>query len=352
MVIIGIVLLMAIVYVLLKSFSYTPAINGQNVIASLETVTIGGEKQSVLIRSQDTRNPILLYLHSGPGSTEMVAFRSYNPELEKHFTVVIWEQRGTGKSYDSSMEQTHLTIDRLVEDTGELMQFLLERFHQNKLFLLGHSWGSALGILTAQKYPQYLYAYAGSGQEVDPAEGEKVSWEYAYTAATKAGNTEATRELANINQTNPYLTISNNPKWYDELKAERKWLVKFGGEAYEKDNCNFFINPALGLSEYTIGDFIKFAQGSEYSLKALWPQVMEINFLKTATDIKVPVFFLQGRHDFNAPSSLVEEYYSQMNAPSKELIWFENSGHHPMYEEPDTYDKILAEKLLPLASFK
>ena len=339
-----------VIYLIIKTFPYTPAIKGVNAIASIEKVSIGGMKQSILIRSTDTNNPILLYLHSGPGSSEMASFRTFHPELEKHFTVILWDQQGTGKSFNKEVEKNGLTIDMLVDDTGELIQYLLKRFHQDKLFLVGHSWGTALGILTTSKYSQYLYAYVGSGQVVEPAYAEKLSWEYVLAEATKKNNVKAIQELSAINISYPYLDTKNNPNWYNDLMIERKWLVKFGGEVYGKDNYNkFFITPLLGLSEYTLMDTIKFGQGSGFSLRSLWPQIMEINFNETNIDFKVPIFFLQGRNDFNTISKLVENYYQKIKAPSKKLIWFEKSGHHPMYEEKDLYDSILIKEVLPIA---
>lgn len=344
------VVIILVSYIAMKSIAYTPGIHGDHALAKLETVTLGGVGQSILIRSADTRNPILLYLHSGPGSTEMVAFRAAHPNLEKHFTVVTWEQRGTGKSFGSSLRQEDMTMEQMVSDTGELMKYLLERFHQEKLFVVGHSWGTALGLMAAEKYPQYIYAYAGSGQEVKPAEAEKLSYAYTLASAQAAGNAAAVKELKQLNEDYPYLTMPENPNWYADLKTERKWLVQFGGEAYQRDNCSFMITPALGLSEYTLNDFIRFAKGSEFSLKALWPEVMKLDFKQTLQKINVPVFFLQGRHDQNTPSALLLDYYAILDAPEKELIWFENSGHHPMYEEPEKYDEILITKLLPYAT--
>jgi pimeloyl-ACP methyl ester carboxylesterase len=341
-------LLIIVIYIILKLIVFMPAVGGENSIASLETVTIGGIDQTMLIRSEDTSNPILLYLHSGPGATEMVSFRSYHHELEKHFTVVIWEQRGTGKSYDSSMSAESMTIDTMVSDAGKVIQYLLDKFRQKKLFVVGHSWGSLLGVLTAQKYPESIYAYVGSGQEVNPTEGEKISYEFALDKATALNNMQAIKELNKINSENDYLTVKDNPSWYDDLIMQRKWLVKFGGETYNQSN-SFLIVPALLPSEYTLGDFIRFGQGVQFSLKTLWPQIMQINFMESASSLSVPVFFLQGRHDYNTPASLVEDYYNALYAPYKELIWFENSAHHPMYEEAKAYDQILIDKLLPLA---
>lgn len=347
----GILGLIIIVCIILKLIVFIPPVKGENGIAVLETVEIGGVKQTMLIRSEDIGNPILLYLHSGPGTTEMSAFRTYHTELEKYFTVVIWEQRGTGKSYSSLLSTDMMTIDQMVADTGEVIEYLLNRFDKQKLFIAGHSWGSLLGILTVLQYPDNIYAYVGSGQEVQPAAGEKISYAYALSKAEELGNAQAVKELKQITESFEYLTINNNPNWYEDLVTERKWLVKLGGEVHDRDNINsIYVIPGILPSEYTLVDFIHFAQGSQFSLKTLWPQVMKVNLMESANSLSVPVFFIQGRYDYNTPSSLVSEYYDKLDAPYKELIWLENSGHHAMYEEAQLYDSILIEKLLPLAN--
>lgn len=338
-----------IAYIVVKCFAITPGIKSKNGIAALETINLNGADQSLLIRSEDTANPILLYLHSGPGSTEMVPFRTWHQGLEKYFTVVMWEQRGTGKSYDASIPPESMTIDQMVDDTKTLCEYLLKRFHQKKLFLAGHSWGSALGLMTACMYPEYFYAYIGSGQMVAQQDAEKISYDYLLKTASETNNKKAYDELTQINSRYPYLDTEHNPAWYEDIKTQRKWLTLLGGEVYGKTDNSFLFIPALGISEYTISDFIKFAKGSETSLKALWPEVMKLDFRKSYKDIPVPVFFLQGRHDSLTPSVLVEEYFNTISAPHKELIWFESSAHHPMYEEADKYEEILINKVLPLA---
>jgi pimeloyl-ACP methyl ester carboxylesterase len=346
----GILVLIIIVCILLKLIVFMPSVRGENGIAVLETVEIGGVNQAILIRSEDIGNPILLYLHSGPGTTEMSAFRAYHAELEKHFTVVVWEQRGTGKSYSSLLSPDMMTIDQMVADAGEVIEYLQTKFDKQKIFIAGHSWGSLLGILTVQQYPDDIYAYVGSGQEVQPAAGEKISYAYTLNKAEELGNTQAVKELKQLTESFEYLTITDNPNWYEDLLTERKWLVKFGGEVHNRDNINsIYVIPGILPSEYTLVDFIHFGQGSQFSLKTLWPQVMKVNLMESADSLSVPVFLIQGRYDYNTPSSLVSEYYDRLDAPYKELIWLENSGHHAMYEEAQLYDSILVEKLLPLA---
>lgn len=327
--------------------SHTPKIHDDNGIAELRKIELGNVLQTILIRGKDKTNPILLYLHGGPGTTELIPFRVYQNDLEKYFTVVLWEQRGTGKSFSRKIPAETMSIEQFVLDTRELTIYLLREFNQDKLLLVGHSWGSALGLMVASRYPELYYACVGSGQMVNQKEGEKIS--YKHLLAKVKGNKKACDELISLNEPEPYLTIDKDKSWFEKIKVHRKWLVRSGGEIYNGDDYSLLFNKrTLTASEYTLIDYLRFWRGSVFSLKTMWPQVMELNFFLQVPEIDLPVFFLQGRHDFNTPSILVEDYYSQLVSNEKHLIWFENSGHHPMYEEPEKFRKILIEKVLPV----
>ena len=333
-----------LIIVLSKAFSFTPPI--KDGIAEIRRIEINGTKQSLLIRGEDTKNPVLLYLHSGPGTTEMIPFRLAQSGLETHFTVVIWEQRGTGKSFSSNLSNDDMSIDQLMSDAIEVTRYLQKEFGKEKILVVGHSWGTALGLLLVQKYPEYFYAYVGSGQEVCPALGEPLGYQYALNAMQ--GNDKAITELESLNSPEPYLSMSADD-WFTKLITQRKWLVRAGGEFYgQSNNAQFFNAKTILAPEYTWLDYIQFAKGSSFSLKAMWPEVMALDFRQQIPELEVPVFFLQGRNDYNTPASLVAEYFETLSAPSKELIWFESSGHHPMYEEPDLYYQVIIEKVLPL----
>jgi pimeloyl-ACP methyl ester carboxylesterase len=277
----------------------------------------------------------------------MVPFRIFHSELEKHFTVVIWEQRGTGKSYYSGINEESMTIAQFIFDTHELTTYLLNTFHKDKILIVGHSWGSALGLLFVQKYPDLVHAYVGSGQMVNPAQAERIS--YNFIKNKTIDNEDAQKELMTIDQPFPYLTIAGDEDWFSKLKIHRKWLVKMGGEFYGKNDYSTFMNRKILIApEYSIFDYIRFGLGSNFSLKVMWPQVMKLDFFSKIPEVSLPVFLLQGRNDYNTPSILVKDYFLKLKAPRKELIWFEESGHHPMYEEPEKFDRILIEKLLPI----
>jgi pimeloyl-ACP methyl ester carboxylesterase len=335
----------AIVLLLLKAFSYTSRI--KNGISKIRKIRIGGINQFFLIRGENVENPILLYLHGGPGTTELIPFTLFHKNLEKHFTIVIWEQRGTGKSFSKKIPESTMTISQFISDAHELIEYLRTQYNKDKIVLAGHSWGTALGLLLVQKYPDLFFAYIGSGQKVNPKEGEALG--YHYILSKSKNNVRVMNELKKINTPEPYLTIDNDGGWYHNIKVQRKWLVATGGEMYKKSDYSLLFNvKTMFAPEYSWSDFINFGRGSIFSLKTMWPEIMKLNFMQEIPEVTVPVYFLQGRNDYNTPAVLVEKFYTTLKAPSKELVWFEKSGHHPMYEEPEKYDTFLVENVLPL----
>jgi pimeloyl-ACP methyl ester carboxylesterase len=352
-ILVALILLLLVVFIIFKSINYSPQIKDAkgnqkiNSISEIRKVKIGNLTQTILIRGENINNPVLLYLHGGPGTTELIPFRMFHKKLEKYFTVITWEQRGTGMSFSTEIPENTMTINQFVADAHELTEYLLKEFQQKKILVVGHSWGTALGLLLVQKYPEQYYAYVGSGQEVNPKEGEKISYQFLMTKAK--WNQEAFEELFPLNSPEPYLTIDKSGEWYEKIKTHRKWLIRLGGELYNQTDYSMLFNMNTIIApEYSLMDFINFGRGSVFSLKTMWPQIMKLNFSKQIPQINIPVFILQGRHDYNTPSILAEDYFNELISPNKNLIWFENSGHHPMYEEPEKYDNILINKVLPL----
>ncbi len=306
--------------------------NPNNSISAIEPIEINGINQCVMIRSYDISNPIILYFHGGPGTSELPLIRHYNSELEKYFTVVYLEQRGTGKSFRKSIFKDPLSIDQFVDDGYELSKYILKRFNKEKLFIVGHSWGTVVATKLAVKYPELYYAYIGIGQDIYPLLGEQLSFQYTLSKAIESNNQKAIKALKEINNPN-YLTTENNPKWYKQLKTERKWLTYFGGVIYKQKDYKQFTKIYMKSPEYSMFDMVKFARGSALSLKNVWPELMTINLLNGYTEFKIPAYFIQGQHDYNCPTELVKEYYEKVTAPKKELLIYENSAHNPNFEE-------------------
>ena len=328
-------------------YSKTPKIKDEsgevkpNSVTSLEKVLIGGIDQSVLIRGHDKGNPILLFLHGGPGSIEAPFAYKFQRDLEEHFIIVNWDQRGAGKSYSKKIPKESMTIEQFILDAHELIQLLLNRFNQKKLFLVGHSWGSILGTLVVSRYPELIQAYVGIGQVVNILENEKVSYQYTIDQAKERGNKKALKQLKKLE---PYPEKNTND--IKALRKQRKWLTKFGGVMHNGTSWWPYIKIALASPEYSLKDMIKVIGGLKFSIETMWAQMFEIDFPKQIPELKVPVYVCMGRFDYNTPFELAEKYFNQLQAPKKKFIWFENSAHMLNTEEVEKFHEFLIKEVL------
>lgn len=312
-------------------------------IASLERVMLGGVDQSILIRGRNVANPVLLYLHGGPGTSELGMLRQHNmPTLEQHFTVVVWDQRGAGMSYAARNPESGMTVEQFIADTHELTLLLCQRFHQSKIYLVGHSWGSALGGLTVNRYPDLYYAYVGVGQVVDMRAGERISYAWTLAQAEKTGDMRSVAKLKAIGPP-PYLG-----KFLAKLMAQRKILGRYGGEVHGNPNGGTFIllRGLLWAREYSWRDRINSVCGILVGIRLMWPQILDIDLMAQAPELKVPVYFLEGRYDYEAPAVLAEQYFEALKAPRKTLIWFERSAHFINTEEAVGFNRFFTDRLL------
>jgi len=303
--------------------------NGRS-IDILEQVELGGLKQWISIRGTDVDNPLLLFLHGGPGSANLAKLRTQCPELERHFVVINWDQRGAGKSRAYGSDVRDLTVDQLRQDTHQLVAYLRQRFGGRKVYLTGFSWGTVLGLWTAHDYPDDLAAFIGVGQIVSYAEGEALSLAYVRQVARDTRNRVALHDLEGID---PSYRAND---WYPQLMRQRKWLLASGGVYHTASSYDHEVWMMLRASEYSLIDLAFWPSSSGRSLQAMWPDLMRLDFRKSVPEVTVPVYFLIGRHDYNAPSRLVETYYDQLSAPrGKHLIWFEESAHDLFFDQPD-----------------
>ncbi|TGJ98692.1 alpha/beta hydrolase [Leptospira langatensis] len=298
-------------------------------IDSLEKIRIGGCKQWIAIRSKKPDGPILLFLHGGPGTAQIFFSRKPQIELEDHFIVVNWDQRGAGKSYNKSIKRSDMTIDTFLHDAQELMEYLIKRFEKEKIFLVGHSWGSILGIKLAATRPDLIFTYIGIGQVVDMKRGETISYNYTLRQAIASKNNKAIRELKRIGLP-PYPDLNSSG-------VQRKWLSVFKG-TMQKGNIYKTIFSNMSLSDVSISYLIKFVKGIVFSLQSLENEQMNINIMQEVRRLDMPVFFCEGKYDYTVPFELVEEYIKVLEAPQKKIVWFENSGHLPNFEEPKKFN--------------
>ncbi len=309
-------------------------------VNALEQVELGGLKQWISLRGTDPHHPVLLFLHGGPGSANLAKLRLQVPELEQHFVVVNWDQPGAGKSASVGFDYGALSTERMVSDAHALVSYLKARFGVEKIYLMGFSWGTVLGLSLAERYPQDFYAYLAVSQIVNGAEGERLSLDFVRQAAQQAGDRAALAELADIDP------AYRRPDWEQQLATERKWLLHFGGVYHTATSYAHEVWLMLTAREYSLAEFALWPGRSRASLKAMWPEVMTVNFSASAPAVRCPVYFFSGRYDYNVPASLTEAYYTQVEAPAgKHLVWFENSAHDLFFDEPG---RVLTETLVVL----
>jgi len=302
---------------------------------------INNTRQYVLIRGENINNPILLFLHVGPGASATAMLRKFNNDLEKYFTIVYWDQRNAGKSYKKKFPKEEIKVQKYIQDVDSLVSYLKSKLNAKKIFLVGHSWGSRLGMYAIQKNPENFIAYVGIGQELSSYEGELISYQYTLNKAKELNNVKAIKELVEMGepQSGDYTKMYKNG--YRDFVKQKKWLIKLGGDSYGKP-IYFKWMLSIWLSrEYSFLDLIKFAKSVDFSSKNIIhdKDYHNIDFFKQFPEVKIPVFFISGKYDYNTPWLLVEKYCESLKAPYKEFIKFEKSGHNPVFEEPEKFNK-------------
>ncbi|WP_367346505.1 alpha/beta fold hydrolase [Stenotrophomonas bentonitica] len=318
-----------------------------NGIERLETVPIGGINQWVSIRGTDRRNPVLLMLHGGPGWVAMPTSWYFQRGWEEYFTVVQWDQRGAGKTYasnDPALVAPTMTRERMVADAEEMVAWLRREFGKDRIFVLGHSWGSYLGLELAQRRPEWLHAYIGMGQITNAPESERRGWAWTLQQAKAAGNAEAVAELESLA---PYAE-GNAPLPLETLFKQRKWLNQYGGMVHNRAGGDAEA-AAIRLSpEYSDQDVAAMWKGNDFSMQHLLSGVLTLD-MSRVRELKTPLFLFLGRHDYNVSSELAAAWFETVRAPSKQLVWFEQSAHEVMIEEPGKTLLTLVQQVRPIA---
>jgi pimeloyl-ACP methyl ester carboxylesterase len=323
------------------------AIHSADGIDTLERVSIGGIDQWIEVRGQSVKNPLLLFIHGGPGSAFIPVARTFQDPWEKYFTVVQWDQRGAGKTYTSNSKDVvrpTMTIERMHADTVEMVNYLRRRFGRDKIFVLGHSWGSILGLQLAHNHPELLYAYIGVGQASDAQQNEVVLYRDTLAEARRTQNQEAIKQLTAIA---PYPSASVT---FQQIRVVREWSgALIGPPPSPGDESVMGLKTIFLAPEYSLMNDVDWMRGQLFSVEMLLPGLSKVNLGDLGYNYRVPVFFLEGKHDPYTPSSLAKELFDKINDPDKEFVWFENSGHFPFTEEPQKFTDALVQKVLPLA---
>ena len=311
-------------------------------IAVAERWPINGTRQSVIIRGRHDNDPILIWVHGGPGSSETPVLRQFNAELEEHFVVVYWDQRYAGQSLDPfGPKPGKLTIQQYVDDLSAVVARLRERFHKDKVVLVAHSWGTVPAILYAQRRPETVAAYVGVGQVADVPESERRSLAFALREAHARGNTRALAELERF---------AARPRTGIDIYTPRQWLAEFGG-AFHAKGMNYGALAVRGArsSEANWRDIVGFQRGGAYAMGLITGEMTEITFGRADFPIGVPVFLMSGRYDQQSEASVAHDFFAHLQAPRKTFVWFDASAHNPPFEEPTRFNRYLIDNVRPLA---
>lgn len=298
-----------------------------------EWVTLNGDRQNIRVRTCNTENPVILFLHGGPGVCDRNWVMHYQSALAEHYTMVLWDQRGSGKSYRGSIKAKTPQVEEYIQDAKVLVEYLCEKFHQEKIAIACHSWGTVIGAPLAQRYPEHILAYIAQGQVVNGTENERISYEFCLEEAKRLRDKKALRKLE-----------GNGPKdgvypSAKAMRAQRDCLTRYGGADYHHRGglIPSLLIPMIRMEGYSLTDIPGYVQGALYLSDVMWPQVVARDYDESIPALTMPVLMTTGRHDYNTPFALARQWYDKLQCPRKEWVWFEDSAHSPIKEEPEKW---------------
>lgn len=310
---------------------------------SAEKVHIIDNDYYLRFRSQNISNPVVLFLHGGCGAADRPFIMNWNSALAEHCTMVCWDQRGAGLAYNRKTAKSEvLTKELYLNDLHCVVEYLKKRFNQDKIIIVGHSFGSQLGVWYAKIRSENILTYVGIGQVIDTANNETISWNYCIEEAEKRNDKKALKVLKEIGP--PVNGFYKD----DKLLLQRNYLNKFGGILYGKYG-NSVINtlpkiPCM-FKEYDFFTMLNYVSANEYCLSQSLGQE-KVDFLNEVKKLDIPIFLTMGKYDYNTVSSLAEQWLDQLDAPYKKFYLFEKSGHTPQWEESEKWNKLFVDEIL------
>ncbi|MCB9791029.1 alpha/beta hydrolase [Candidatus Nomurabacteria bacterium] len=334
--------LISILIALFLLFAKQPKKKGKNEtsISEWREITLGHCKQWISVRGRNKNAPILLFLHGGPGTPETPFLTKYNRDLESLFVVVSWDQRGAGKSFSKDIPPESMNTAQFISDIHELTQYLKKEFSQKKIYLIGHSWGTLIGIKAAHKYPDDYHAYIAIAQTSDGHREELLTYKQVLKQAQAINHDKAIRELEEIGLPEDGKYLGGDASLGNKLK----WVRYFGGAAFHNKKSIWpLIRDVLTTPVYSLREKLNYPRGEAFSLKYLYDDVRDIKLMEEIDMLAVPMFFLHGSFDNQVPITVAQEFFDSISAPQKKFYIFTESAHGVLFEEPEKFQKIMKE---------
>lgn len=313
--------------------TWTPKTIGENSISELNEIEINGTELTVMIRGHQKDNPVIIVVHGGPCCSEIPYIRKYQEELEKEFTIVHYDQRGSGKSYHFFEDYSNLSPSLLTEDLIELSAFISKRFDNQKIILMGHSFGTYISMQAIAKEPQLYEAFIGIGQVADKIVGETDNLNYCIEQAKLQDNQSDVGYLENL----------RNSIETGQIITPRNYVRKYGGAARQIDETNDMVTGILFNPEYNLMDAIRYSLGVARFQDNLMEQQSEAPITQLVQSVDVPIYFVMGQYDHMTSVKAAKEYFNTLNAPQKEFIIYEHSAHYPQLEEKKTFSQWMSD---------
>ncbi len=314
-----------------------------NSIAEKIWVNINGIRQGMFVRSTDAAHPVLLFLHGGPAMPTYSLEKRYPTGLEQDFTVIWWEQRGAGLSFSSDIPPETMTVEQNIDDTVALADYLRTRFGKSKIYLMGHSWGSFIGIQAAAKAPDRFHAYIGVGQLTNQLTSEQLAYAYMLDEYRARGNAAMVRKLeaARFEATIPL------PPSYMAVRDAAMHRLGVGTTRDMRSVISGMFVPTWLNGEYTLREKLNIWRGKwSVCSSQLWNEVLRTDITAVVPRLEIPVYFLHGKFDYTTSYALMKPYFEKLQAPLKAFYTFEDSAHSPVFEDPERTRMILKTDVL------
>lgn len=304
-------------------------------------VEINGVRQGMFIKSKNAANPVLLYLHGG--MPDYFLTEKYPTGLENYFTIVWWEQRGSGLSYNKAIPISTMTPEQMISDTKEVTNYLRKRFGQEKIFLMAHSGGTFVGIQTATMYPELYHAYLGVAQISNQLKSEILAYNFMLGQFRDKGDLKMVKKL----EACPVTLANGTPPAYSAIRDIAMHSLGIGTTHDMKSVISGIFFPSLKCQEYTLTEKVNMWVGkSRAGISIVWTQILATDLSKMVTELKIPVYFFEGIYDYTCSYAEAKSYFEILKAPMKGFYTFEKSAHSPFFEEPSKMQKIIMEDIL------